>query len=95
MEVKKLLDLLRVSCSAETEPVLEACRAFNRNTHDGRDMQAYSNLLGQAIRSVVNLKEDKDLDSLFIGKRTTALVEKIAGLDDFELIAFVVVQETR
>jgi superfamily II DNA or RNA helicase len=95
MEVKKLLDLLRIACAGRSEPVSDVCRVFNRNTHDGRDMAAYSDLLGDAIRSIIDLKEDKDIDSLFSGKRTTALVDKIAGLDDFELIAFVVVQEPR
>lgn len=47
-----------------------------------------TDLLGQAIRSMVNAKEDKDIDSLFSGGRTMALVDTIAGLDDFELIAF-------
>jgi len=93
MEVKKLLDLLRTACKGRSEPVLEVCRIFNRNTHDGRDMQAYSSLLGEAIRSMIDLKADKDIDSLFSGHKTTALVDTIAGLNDFELIAFIVVQE--
>lgn len=93
MDVKKLLDLLRTACKGRSEPVLEVCRVFNRNTQDGRDMQAYSSLLGEAIRSMIDLKADKDIDSLFSGHRTTALVDTIAGLDDFELIAFIVVQE--
>ncbi|WP_429886291.1 helicase-related protein [Geoalkalibacter halelectricus] len=92
-EVKRLLDLVRSSCKAHSAPLPEVCRIFNRHTHDGRDMQAYSALLDQAIRSMVDLKEDKDLDSLFSGGRTTALVDTIAGLDDFELINFLVVQE--
>jgi len=74
--------------------VPEACRLFNQATDDGRKMSAYSNLLDQAIRSMVDLKEDKDIDSLFSGGRTTALVNTIAGLDDFELVAFLVIQAT-
>jgi hypothetical protein len=48
---------------------------------------------GQAIRSMIEVKEEKDLDSLFSGGKTTALVNTIAGLDDFELITFLVIQE--
>jgi superfamily II DNA or RNA helicase len=92
MEVKRILDLLRASCSTRAEPVLGVCRLFNRTTHDGKEMKAYSDLLGQAIKSIISVKEDKDLDSLFSGNRTTALIDRIAGLDDFELIAFIVVQ---
>ena len=70
----------------------EAFGAFNRATDDGRDMRAYSELLADAVRSSVDLKAGKDLDSLFTGTRTTALTDGIRGLDDFELIAFLVVQ---
>ena len=43
---------------------------------------------------MIEVKEEKDIDSLFTGRQTTALVNSIAGLDDFELIAFLVIQET-
>jgi superfamily II DNA or RNA helicase len=92
-EVKRLLDLARSACKGRGEPVTAVCQAFNQITNDGRDMQTYSALLDQAIRSMVELKEDKDLDSLFSGGRTTALVDTISGLDDFELINFLMVQE--
>ena len=57
-------------------------------------MQPYSELLGKAIRSMIELKEEKDIDSLFSGGKTSALTQTISGLDDFELISFLVVQET-
>ncbi len=92
-EVKKLLDLARVACKGVSEPIPEACRPFNRQTDDGRDMKVYSDLLGRAIRSMIEIKEEKDIDSLFSGGKTTALLNTISGLDDFELIAFLVVQD--
>lgn len=94
-EVKTLLDLARSSCKGQSEPIASAYRPFNQKTDDGRHMQAYSDLLSAAIRSMIDIKEEKDLDSLFTRGRTTALVNTIAGLDDFELIAFLVVQEER
>lgn len=92
-EVKKLLDLARTSCKGQSEPVEAVCRLFNRQTDEGRNMKVCSDLLNAAIRSMIDVKEEKDLDSLFSGGRTTALVNTVAGLDDFELIAFLVVQE--
>jgi hypothetical protein len=56
-------------------------------------MQFYSDLLGQAIHSMVAIKEERDLDSLFRGGKTTALIGTISGLEDFELISFLVIQE--
>lgn len=92
-EVKRLLDLARSCCKGQDQPIVELCQQFNRQTADGRNMQAYSDLLGKAIRSMIEVKEEKDIDSLFSGGKTTALTRTISGLDDFELIAFLVVQD--
>lgn len=54
-------------------------------------MKLYSNLLDQAIRSMVDVKAERDIDSLFVSEKTTALVGSITGIEDFELINFVVV----
>lgn len=91
-EVKRLLDLVRSACKGQVEPMLQACQSFNQETADGRNMQAYSDLLGQTIRSMIDVKEEKDLDSLFSGGKTTALTNTISGLDDFELVSFLVIQ---
>ena len=56
-------------------------------------MNEYSELLNSAIHSMIEVKEEKDLDSLFSGGQTTALINTIAGLEDFELIAFIVASE--
>ena len=92
VEVKKILDLLRSACKDRSEPIPSLYEPFNRETHDGRKMETYSRLLEQAIHSMIDLKEEKDIDSLFSGGGTTALQNTISGLDDFELIAFLVVR---
>lgn len=92
-EVKRLLDLVRSCCKGQSVPIANVCRLFNEETGDGRKMQTYSDLLGKTIRSMIEVKEEKDLDSLFSGGKTTALVNSIAGLDDFELITFLVIQD--
>ncbi|MBX3265488.1 MAG: DEAD/DEAH box helicase family protein [Acidobacteria bacterium] len=93
-DVKPLLDLVRSACSGRSLPEADACRIFNEQTDDGRDMEAYSQLLNRAIKSIIEVKDQSDLDSLFSVGKTTALVGEISGLDDFELIAFIVVQGT-
>jgi hypothetical protein len=92
-EVKRLLDLARSCCKGQAQPYSKLCQQFNRQTSDGRNMQAYSDLLGKAIRSMIEVKEEKDVESLFSGGKTTALTQAVSGLDDFELIAFLVVQD--
>jgi len=92
-EVKRLLDLARTCCKGQDKPIPLATQLFNEETAEGRQMQVYSDLLGKAIRSMIEVKEEKDLDSLFTGGKTTALTNTISGLDDFELITFLVIQE--
>ena len=94
-EVKRLLDLARAACKGESSPVLNVCNLFNKLTKDGRDMSHSSALLDQAIRSMIEVKEEKDIDSLFRAGKTTALTNKIDGIDDFELISFIVIQDLK
>lgn len=89
---KKLLDQLRYLCRGKTEPDMELCRQFNAETKDGRDMRKYSDLLRQSIASIIDVKEQSDIDSLFKSGGTTALLSTVTGLDDFELICFLVVR---
>ena len=92
-EVKRLLDLVRTSCKGVNEPITEVCNLFNELTNDGKEMDKYSQLLSDTIRSIIEVKEEQDIDSLFNGGETTALINTIQGLDDFELINFLVVQD--
>lgn len=90
-EAKHLLDLLRSGCRPFEEPVEDVVKAFNKATAEGARMGKYSELLTDAIHSMIEVTEERDIDSLFTGGNTTALTQTIAGLDDFELIAFVAV----
>ncbi|WP_421732955.1 helicase-related protein [Cellulomonas sp.] len=90
-EVKHLLDLIRAGCRNRDEPAWEVCRVFNLATREGAEMGQYSHLLTEAIRSMVDVTEERDVDSLFSPGHTTALAQTIAGLDDFELIAFLAI----
>ncbi|MDJ0338700.1 helicase-related protein [Cryobacterium sp. PH31-O1] len=90
-EVKHLLDLIRIGCRVYDDPVASVCRIFNTATRGGAEMSHYSDLLTAAIRSMIDVTEELDLDSLFTGVRTTALTQAISGLDDFELVAFLAV----
>ncbi len=95
LDVKKTLDYLRALCRGKSEPIKEACRSFNEETKDGKKMDKYSMLLEETIRSIVQVKEESDLDSLFSSGGTTALIDTIKGLEDFELITFVVIRQVR
>ncbi len=89
---KKLLDTIRLLCKGRSEPLQDLCREFNRETQDGLQMDKYSALLGDAIESIIAKKEQSDIDSLFTAGGTSALENEVAGLNDFELICFLVVK---
>ena len=89
---KAMLDTIRLLCRGKTEPFGELCRRFNTETDDGRNMKEVSRLLSEAIDSIIDAKEESDIDSLFQSGGTTALQSAVSGLDDFELICFLVVK---
>lgn len=89
---KKLLDTLRLLCKDKKEYDRNLCALLSKETSDGRHMEHYSDLLQKAIDSMVRIKEESDIDSLFSLGETTALTNEIKGLDDFELITFLVIR---
>ena len=89
---KAMLDKMRFLCKGKKEPIKDLCREFNRDTHDGRNMSAVSDLLSEAIASIIEVKEESDIDSLFKPGGTSVLMSEINGLDDFELICFLAVK---
>ncbi|MCM1567066.1 MAG: SNF2-related protein [Dehalobacter sp.] len=89
---KEMLDKMRYLCKGKTAPLADLCRDFNQETNDGRNMCHLSELLCGAINSIIDVKEESDIDSLFRSGGTSALNTNITGLDDFELICFLVVR---
>ena len=89
---KKLLDDVRLLCRGQSKPIAEVYERFNHETDDGRNMADMSELLSEAIKSIIDVKEESDIDSLFSAGGTSALMSAVSGLDDFELICFLVVK---
>lgn len=89
---KDMLDALRFLCKGKKEPDKALCEAFNTETDDGRKMDKYSSLLGDSIASIIETKNESEMDSFLSGKQMSFLSETINGLDDFELITFLVIK---
>lgn len=89
---KKLLDKLRFTCRGKDKPLTDLCNEFNKVTDDGRSMGVYSRLLEDAIASIINVKDADDVDSFLSGEEISFFDNSIKGLDDFELICFLVVR---
>ena len=89
---KDLLDKMRLICKPMGKPDVELCHAFNKETRDGLRMGKYSDLLSKAINSIISVKEQSNIDSFLEGYAGELFEERYVGLDDFELICFLVIK---
>ena len=89
---KDLLDRFRSLCKGKSKPETELCKEFNKETRNGFKMERYSKLLGDAVGSIINVKEESDIDSFLSGVQSELFTKEITGIDNFELICFLVVR---
>lgn len=89
---KKMLDFMRRLCKGHDAPYKALCKRFNSETKDGFEMAHYSDMLSKSIQSIIQVKEESDINSLFSFDGGGLLTNTIQGLDDFELISFIVVK---
>lgn len=92
LNVKNTLDILRGIAKGRTEPITKLFELFNTETKDGKDMDAYSSLLEKSIESIISVKDESAIDSLFSEGSTANLLGGIKGLEDFDLITFLVIK---
>jgi len=92
VDSKKILDAMRMLAKGKTSPIEDVCRELNKETDDYHQMDAYSKLLKQSIGSILQKEEEKELLSLFKSGGTTALQDKIKGIEDFKLVSFLIVR---
>ena len=92
LDPKGLLDRMRQLCRGKAEPMADLCRKFNAETRDGQRMGTYSRLLGDAISSLIKVKESSDLFSFLDGDSGSLFGNEVRGLDDFELICFLIIR---
>lgn len=88
---KDTLDVMRHLAKGKSEADRELCGRFNKGTNNGKNMGKISKLLEDSIHSIIDAKGEGDIDSFFSGGQTTFLSKGFSGLEDFELICFMVV----
>lgn len=89
---KEMLDKMRLICKGKNTPIPSLFKQFNKETSDGKNMKRLSKLLGDAVASIIDVKSTCDVDSFLGGEQVSFLSNEISGLDDFELICFLVVR---
>ncbi|MER8472751.1 SNF2-related protein [Mesorhizobium sp. M1328] len=90
-QAKQVLDRLKKLSIGRDLPDAEACIRFDKETRFGRDMESYQRLLARAVASVVGKKEERAVASLFSSGGTHAMKGEFAGINDFEVVAFLVI----
>ncbi|MCC8162650.1 MAG: DEAD/DEAH box helicase, partial [Lachnospiraceae bacterium] len=91
LQPRDMLDLMRLLTKGKTTPDKDLCARFNKATGNGKNMGRLSQLLEDAIRTILDAKDESDIDSFFGSGQTSFLSGGFSGLDDFELICFLVV----
>lgn len=90
---REILKSLRTLCKGQTEPHMNLCAAFNRETKEGKDMRTFSDLLGKSIASIIDVKDQSAIQGFLSGDMVSFVHDSIQGLDDFELVCFLAVKE--
>jgi SNF2 family DNA or RNA helicase len=90
-QAKQILDRLKLLCLGRDLPDVGACARFDKSTKQGEDMRAAQRLLAAAVASVVGKNQERAVASLFTPGGTHALKGEFAGINDFEVIAWLAV----
>ena len=88
---RKILDLFKKLTLGRSHPDPHAVAAFNAATRDGADMSHYQGLLGKAVAAVTGKAEERGVESLFQRGGTVLTNDSFRGIDDFEVIAYLVI----
>lgn len=90
-QAKQALDRLKKLCIGRDLTDDRACARFDKATRSGENMSATRQLLAKAVASVVGKKEERAVASLFTPGGTHAMKGEFAGINDFEVVAFLAV----
>ena len=89
---KKILDYYKKVCVGQTEVLKDLAAEFNKETDDGRNMGVYSDLLENAIDNLIGKKQEAGIASLFSKGSGIIDNETFDGIEDFELISFLILK---
>lgn len=93
IHAKKILDILKKECISQNYPNTGAIELFNQKTNNTKDMSTYRNMLETAIQTIIGKEEEKGVESLFSRGGTTLSKETFKGIEDFEVICFLILNQ--
>lgn len=92
IQSKKILDCYQKLCSGKKEVFRNLVESFDRETDNGRQMDKYSQLLKESIENIIGKKQETGVRSLFTKGGTSPVKNNIEGLEEFELISFLILK---
>ncbi len=90
-QAKSVLDRLKRISVGRDLPDAEAYARFDKSTKLGEDMAPARKLLAAAVAAVIGKKEERAVASLFTPGGTHVMKGEFAGMNDFEVVAFLVI----
>lgn len=91
VQSKKILDVLKKHGHGKRQPDTAAIARMNAITKKGKDMSHYRGLLEAAVSSIIGKSEEKGVESLFSRGGTNLTKESFQGMEDFEVVSYMVV----
>lgn len=92
IQSKKILDYYQKLCSGKKEVFRNLVESFDRETDNGRQMDKYSQLLKESIENIIGKKQETGVRSLFTKGGTSPVKNNIEGLEEFELVSFLILK---
>jgi len=90
-QAKQILDRLKRLCLGRDMADAGACARFDKATKQGEEMLAAQRLLAAAVASVAGKNQERAVASLFTPGGTHAMNGEFAGINDFEVMAYLVI----
>jgi superfamily II DNA or RNA helicase len=91
---KQVLEIFRLLCEGQTEPLEDLCQNFNRATDNGNEMAVYAELLKQAVAEITSVYKKRSTAKLTLDRNAVIAPrsQQISSLADFELVTWLVIQ---
>lgn len=90
-QAKQILDRMKKLCLGRDLPDAIACAEFDKITRRSEDMSAIQKQLAAAVAAITGKKGERAVASLFTPGGTHALRGEFPGVNDFEVVAYLVV----
>lgn len=93
VQAKKILDILKKQGLGWHRPDTKAVAKYLLDTENGKDTSQYRHALELAVGSIIGKAEEKGVESLFSRGGTVLTKDSFKGIEDFEVISYLIIKE--